>query len=147
MPATPARLKMTGSAAKSGGGGGMYSLIEVPGDYAGTITDVEDYKTERSKGWKLHIDILGCNFNVWLSLSEAARWKIEELLAALGHLVQDGDIEAVDPNSWIGQQVGCAVDLDDSGRYREIHNFFFLDDEEDEVTPPPAQEEDDLEVF
>lgn len=147
MPATPARLRMTGSAAKSGGGGGMYSLIEVPGDYEGTITDVEDYKTERSRGWKLHIDILDCNFFVWLSHSEAARWKIEEVLSALGQLFEDGDIEAVDPNSWIGQTVGCAVDMDESGRYREIKTLFQLEDEEDSVPPPPVMEEDELEVL
>lgn len=147
MPATPARLRMTGSAAKSGGGGGMYSLIEVPGDYVGTVTDVEDYKTERSRGWKLHIDILGCNFNVWLSHSEAARWKIEEFLAALGNVFETGDIEAVDPNSWIGLQVGCSVDLPPEGKYREIQSFFPLDEEEDSVPPPPAMDEDELEIL
>lgn len=72
-----------------------YGRLEVPCDLVVELVSVETYDN-RSKGgshgwlWKFETkgnpngEADGLGFRVWTSLSEKARWKLEETLAALG---------------------------------------------------------------
>ena len=129
------------------GSSGAYDEIEVPKDYEATVLSVDDYDNtadNRSKGWVWTFQVEGLPFKEWTSFSPGARWKLVELMTALGVEVEAG-IGTVDPNSFIGHSLGVTVDWDPSDatwdgvspRYRRLSRFFELVEFEDttEVAP------------
>ncbi len=133
--------------------GGLYSEIEVPGDYEVVLRDVDSYdKGEGRRGW---IFLYDCEtpsggtveFKWFLSFNQKARWKITETFATHGQVIEEGQPQAFDPNALIGTMVGAHIDFDrdDNGEpsnpYRAIQRIFPLVDapaEEEASTPQPV---------
>ncbi len=133
------------SAGDASAAGAAYDQLEVPGDYEAQLQSVEDYdKTGSggSHGWVWTFVVEGLPFKEWTSFSTGARWKLLELVEAMGHDVEEGLLE-VNPNSFVGSTIGVSLDWDPpdaswdgtAPRYRRIAKFFRLVELED--TPAP----------
>lgn len=122
MSATPRSIPITDKDLESaGGGGGAYSAIAVNTEHIATLTEVEDYETSRTSGWKWIFEIMGAPFNVHTAIEKAngeqatsARWKLIETIEAFDpeFFAAGGQLAQVDPNLFIGQQVGAYVEFD-----------------------------------
>lgn len=133
-------------------GGGLYTEIEVPGDYEVVLRDVEDYdKGNDRKGWVFLYDCEtpsggSVEFKFWLSFSQASRWKITETFAAHGQEVLEGKEQPFDPAAIIGTTVGAHIDFprdkdtgEATGQYRGIERIFALaEPPAEEATPQPV---------
>jgi hypothetical protein len=144
MAATARQIPLTDEDIESsGGGGGAYAQIEVPGDYEAVLVMVEDYDKRsegKSFGWKFEYQVetpsgTTVSFYSYLSFSENARWKLVEVLKAHEVDLSDG-LNTVDPNELMGEAIGVHIDFprDNDGKptskYREIALHFPLADEE-----------------
>lgn len=162
MPATPRKLKITAKDLEGPPAitGGTYSEIPTPSDQELYLADVNDYdkRPEKGHGWvfSYHVETSTgpCNFDVYLSFSESARWKIVDVFAAHGVDIGEVGIANADPNALIGDTIGGHIDFprdaDDepTSTYREIQDFFDLADppEEVEADEPVAQGGPEAEV-
>jgi hypothetical protein len=136
MAATARRITVTEESKSSGGQGGAYAAIEVPGDYEVVLADVSDYdKGPGRQGWKFEYRLDGLPFTTYFSFSEAARWKLVEMMEAhLGRELEAGDVSEFDPNDYVGDVVGAHIDWQDdpdslpegAKNYREIKTIFAL---------------------
>lgn len=151
MPATPITATPTAEQMPQQGGG-LYTEIEVPGDYEVVLREVDDYdKGENRKGWVFLYDCEtpsggSVEFKFWLSFSQASRWKIFEVFAAHGQTVNEGVENAFNPNAIIGTKVGAHIDFprdkvtgEATSQYRGIERIFALvDAPAEEATPQPV---------
>lgn len=134
MPATARQISFT-QEDLAASGGGLFATMEVPGDYEATLSDVDDYKTEKSQGWVFLYDVVTASgatveLKVWVSFSTAARWKLIEVLEAHDANLEEG-LDNIDPNAFIGDVVGVTVDYPRKGgvptsKYREIRAVYAL---------------------
>lgn len=139
MPATARRLNLTREdLERAKGGGGLYSEIEVPGDYEAVLVDVNDYDNRfkgGTNGWIFEYEVTTptsqkqVTFKEWISFSENARWKLAQVFDAHEVDYSEG-LDTVDPNELIGDAIGARIDFprdkDDepTSKYREIVAFF-----------------------
>lgn len=140
MPATPKTIEITDEMLA---GGGSYADVEVDAEHVATLTDVSDYDSGRSSGWKWSFDIKGANFDIYTALYDAqgkrhekAMWKLIEVIESFvpDFFSAGGALTELDPNLFIGDEVGAYVnwDKDDDKwdgeeiRYREIKRTFPL---------------------
>ena len=138
----------------SGGSGGAYTAIDVPGDYELELLNVDNYdkrKENKSYGW---VFTYGCDggggvaeFKLWLSFGTSAQWKMSEVLAAHGIILEPGVKVNMDPNSLVGDVVGGHIDFprhkvtnEPTSTYREIRQVFAL------VDAPLSVDPDELEA-
>ncbi len=145
MPATARKITVTEESKASGGQGGAYAAIEVPGDYELTLAEVSDYdKGGGRRGWVFTYTLDGLPFKQYFSFSEAARWKLVEMMEAhLGRELDTGEVSEFDPNDYVGDVVGGHIDWQDdpdtlpegAKNYREIKTLFTL------LESPVAEEE------
>ena len=146
MSLTARRIEVTEDSRSSGGQGGAYAAIEVPGDYEVTLVAAEDYDNGPGKnGWKFTYDLDGLSFFVWLNFSQKARWKlIETIEAHYGRELEVGELVDFDPSSIIGDTVGAHIDFqkDESQlaqgetNYREIKSLFAFEPALEEADSP-----------
>lgn len=118
MTATARQVRVT-DADLEASGGASYSTLEVPQDYSARLEDVDDHNGPKGPGWKLRFRIEGLPFDYYVSLSDAARWKLIETVEAFepGFFdvrEPDGTTRPIDPNSWVGMEVGAHVILDEA---------------------------------
>lgn len=157
MPATPQKIDITAKdieQAQRRESEYDYSDIEVPGDYEATLVDVNDHETERGKGWRFTFEIMGCPFDEYTMFSKKAKWKLLQVIEALGYPLEEG-IADFDPNAYVGVVVGAHVDWQhdpdehDGANYREIKYVFPYDPDEvaveEDVEDEEATEEAELE--
>lgn len=154
MPATPRNIPITPEdveAAQRGPSEYSYADIEVPGDYVATLVDVNDHITDNGESWKFTFEIMGCPFDEYTSFNKNARWKLMQVVQALGFPIeQEESLADFDPNAYIGTDVGATVDWQhdiethDGPNYREIKQLYSLDgvdvveDEEEGAQEPAA---------
>jgi len=136
MPATV--ITFTPSADDMPKSGGLYSELDVPGDYEVVLDRVEDYDNgPKRKGWIFFYDCETpsgghVEFKHYLNFNATARWKITETFAAHGDAVSEEAERAWDANALIGQKVGAHIDFGtdrETGEptiYREIKRVFAL---------------------
>lgn len=131
-----------------GGAGGAYAAIDVPGDYKMNLIEVEDYDKRsegKSYGWVFTYTVDGgggpAEFKTWLSFSDAAAWKLSEVLAAHGIQLEPGVEANIDPESLVGDVVGGHIDYPrdkvtdkPTSNYREIRQVFALVDAAPTIT-------------
>ena len=153
MPAKAMQISITEEDLKSAAGG-AYAEIEVPGDYEVTLSKVEDYDNTGkggSYGWIFHYDVDTPSggvvpFRTWLAFSQAARWKLIEVLTAHDVDLDEG-LNQVDPNMLVGEVVGCTIDFprdketgEPTSEFRELQSFWSLADEPDAEIPADAED-------
>ena len=144
MTASPMSFTFTEDDTSSSGGGGnaSYAALE-PGDYVGTLVKVENYDYSdrgKSKGWIWHYKVEGLDFKDWTAFSQAARWKVAQVLEAFGIPVEAGLPVEIDPNQFIGLDVGVTIGwqkdpdeiAEDEPNYKVIDSVWALPSE----TPP-----------
>ncbi len=119
-----------------------FDEIEVPQDYIGVLSSVEDYDSgdERTPkpGWKWTFIVEGLPFTEWTSFATAARWKIVQLIEGMGGELSEG-LNDIDPDSYVGTEVGVTINWDPPDakwdgletRYKRIERFFPLAELED----------------
>lgn len=146
----------------AGKGEGLYSDLEVPGDFKATLTKVEDFDNRTrggSFGWIFHYSVESNKgttvpMKSYIALSDKARWKVREVLKA--HQYPLEELLNLDPESLVGDTVGVHIDFGtdrDTGektQYRELQSFFKLPNSDQlelfsepaapvaEAGPPPA---------
>lgn len=134
--------ELADASAPSGGGGGAYAAIEVPGDFSAILRRVDDYDKRdagKTHGWVFYYGVDGgggeAEFRVWLSFGGNASWKMIEVLAAHGIQMEPGVKINIDPESLINDEVGVHVDYprdkvtnNPTSTYREIRQVFPLAD-------------------
>lgn len=149
MPATVITLTPRAEDLPSGASG-LYNELEVPGDYEVRLESVDDYnKSNDRRGW---IFTYSCEvpsggsvtFDVYLSFSGAARWKIFETFDAHGSPIEEDSQREFDPGTLIGSTVGAFIDYprdkttnEPTSQYRGIEKIFALVDEP-AGTPEPV---------
>ena len=142
MPATARQIPVTDEDLAGTSGGGAYAELEVPGDFEAILRDVNDYDKRaegKSYGWIFEYEVEAPSgamlpFKIWLSFSQAARWKLVEVLEA--HEVDlTAGLNDVDPNSLIDDVIGVTIDFprdkedNPTSDFREIRATFALAEE------------------
>src|SRR3990167_4812404 len=101
---------------------------DLNGDYEAYIKTIEDYDKPppdgKGPGWKWTFIVKGLSFKESTSFSPAARFKIQQILTALGVPVEEQGT-MFDPNTAICQKVGVSIGLDENGK-TDILKYFPL---------------------
>ncbi len=105
------------------GNGGVNQIT--PGDYEATIVEVVDHVAQSgNEGWKWTVQVGKLKLFTFTMFTKNAKWKLVELIGALGLPMQEGEI-SFNPQDYIGKPIGVELieDKNDS-RYLEINKFF-----------------------
>jgi len=105
------------------GNGGANQIT--PGDYEATIVEVEDHVAQSgNEGWKWTVQVGRLKLRTFTMFTANAKWKLVELMGALGIPMQEGEI-SFNPQDYVGKPVGVELieDKNDT-RYLEINKFF-----------------------
>jgi hypothetical protein len=105
------------------GNGGANQIT--PGDYEAAIVAVEDHVAQSgNEGWKWTVQVGKLKLFTFTMFTKNAKWKLVELMGALGIPMQEGEI-SFNPQDYVGKPVGVELIKDKNDeRYLEINKFF-----------------------
>ncbi len=105
------------------GAGGANQIV--PGDYEGTIVEVEDHTAQSgNEGWKWTIQVGRLKLRTFTMFTPNAKWKLIELMGALGIPMSEGEV-SFNPQDYVNKSVGVELTEDQNdSRYLEINKFF-----------------------
>ena len=121
-----------------------------PGDYAATITKVEQTaaKGDGEPMWVFTIvldEVARASYPHYCKLVDNQFWKIKALCTAAGITVGQRKVK-LDPNKLVGKQIGVGMEDDEyEGRLKSVIVDVFPADEVDGAARESEEEDDDLE--